>query len=581
MEIAAQRVINDEKRRSSAQLIRADNYHLPVDKLYSASNSSYERKRGHSYLQVRDRMFTTIRSHSDDPPRTYPVWGEYLVYLFISSSVTIGFNWSGNEIHYFDLAHRWVNSGAFTEFHAVRDSSGGRIIAFFLIGGGIHLWGMEAAYAVFTSLFVILVPAAYLCLVRALRVNLLPAALSIAIFLAGPQCLVAREFLFGSIEPKSFSYVCVLFGLACGFSGRRSGAAVFFVAAVYFHFLVGAFWGSAALVYYALSDKHLRDLKKPLALFVSLTLPLFGLIAFERLAGPTVQLHADAPSLAAIYSDFRHPHHLSPFTDFDVFWRLWSGGFLIHGLFSLGLGAWVMRSSARDNTLAIWLCGLNAYMIAMMVLAFLDRETHLLSMFFIFRPGALTLLLTLIWCSDQLVRVLNVPDRGRINALSLALVLAVCSPSIVSAISRYIHGPILLETRLSLSEAQMVTWIRSNTSSDSVWAIEPVPNADFFRGEGSGQWAGMERLIERPTLVNFKFVPTAKADLARWYNLLFWREAVFAGACERIDAYPVDYLITRTVSGIERLRACTRVVWQGERNAILVVLPAPEYAPAD
>ena len=74
-------------------------------------------------------------------------------------------------------------------------------------------------------------------------------------------------------------------------------------------------------------------------------------------------------------------------------------------------------------------------------------------------------------------------------------------------------------------------------------------------------WLAFERLIDRPTLVSFKFVPTQKADIARWYRLVRWRKAVFEGDCGRTSEHPADYLVTLNVATLARVAVCGDIVW--------------------
>ncbi|MEL7108151.1 MAG: hypothetical protein AAGL99_02700 [Pseudomonadota bacterium] len=508
----------------------------------------------------------------------YPTWLEYGILALILSSVIIRFTWYGNEIHYFDLAHRWVDPGAFTEHHAARDSSAGRVVAFLLMGSSIRLFGMEMAYAVLTTGLVLAFPAAYFVMVRALKVAILPAAAALAIFVLSAQSLVAYEGMFGSIEPKSFAYLCVLFGLACGFRNRRILAAILFAGAVYLHFLIGAFWGAAILLYYVLHDRGYRAALTPMLVFLCASLPLFLVIALERFGGAHVPLTVDGSSLGAIYSDFRHPHHLSPFLDMDVFLSSWLPGLLLHGVFALAILAWVRLTKEQNPAFSLWLCGLNGYMLLITGLAYLDRETHLISMFFVFRPGSLILLLTLVWGLSRIFEVTSILRSRQVVSLGLAAVLILCADSIAAAMARYAHGPLQLAESLTTSQSKMVQWVHTHTDEQAVIVIEPLPEAGFFRGERELQWVGMERLLKRPTLVNFKLVPTDKADLARWYNLLHWREAVFAGNCDRLSEHPIHYLMARTPESVERLNRCAHLVWQGEDTAILRVASNAQMA---
>jgi len=109
---------------------------------------------------------------------------------------------------------------------------------------------------------------------------------------------------------------------------------------------------------------------------------------------------------------------------------------------------------------------------------------------------------------------------------------------------------------LTPNERELVAWLRGNTAPDATVVIEPTAQTDW-----TVPWLAFERLIDRPTLVNFKFVPTQKADIARWYRLVRWRKAVFEGDCGKILQQPADYLVTLNVATLTRLAVCGDIVW--------------------
>jgi len=500
----------------------------------------------------------------------FSLWIAYPLLAAILASVLTPTFWFGNEINYFDLANRWVNADAFSEYHAVRDNTFGRLVSFVMMGTSIQVFGMEGAKTFLSLLLMTTVPVAYICLIRTLRVDLLSATLALSVFLISPQSLLGGEYLFRTIEPKTFAYICVLLGLAGAFSDRRIVASCFLAGAVYIHFLVGAFWGAAAIAFYLVKDKEVRSVLRPFAVFLALSLPLFVTILLERMAGPSVALPGSGLTLNELYAEVRAPHHIAPFVDGSIFIAKWLPGLVGHASFALVAWFWLTRSNEQDKSLATWVAGLNLYILAAMLLAFLDRETHVLSMFYMFRPSALILLLSLIWVISRLLSPIWLNSKRRLGSICLMIIVVGYLPSTIRSVEQTMNGHLPLASMLSTSEADMVDWIEAHTSTDSIVMIEPLNDLPF-KGEGMGAWAGMERLLQRPTLVNYKFVPTDKADLLRWSELLQWRQSVFDGNCTAIDDYPVAYLITRTAESIERLRACTELVWRGEQTAVLQV----------
>jgi hypothetical protein len=88
------------------------------------------------------------------------------------------------------------------------------------------------------------------------------------------------------------------------------------------------------------------------------------------------------------------------------------------------------------------------------------------------------------------------------------------------------------------------------------------------------RWLALERLINRPTLISFKFAPSQKADIARWYRLIRWREAVFGGDCRRLAEQPADYLVAVNSATLKRIADCGDIAWtNGNYGVVQVAKP--------
>ncbi|MEL7540395.1 MAG: hypothetical protein AAGJ51_05785, partial [Pseudomonadota bacterium] len=271
--------------------------------------------------------------------------------------------------------------------------------------------------------------------------------------------------------------------------------------------------------------------------------------------------------------EFRAPHHIAPFFDMSIFLSDWLDGVLLHLLLAIGLAVSAYRSRAPDRKFEIWLAGLNGYILLALMVAYLDRDTHVVAILYLFRPSSLILLLSSLWLAKRVLSSSFPPLRVAAPFL-LAAWLGSNFSVVAFAASKLVYGHQPLASMLSPAESDLIAWIDAHTISDSVIVIQPVAD-DQFMGEGNGVWAGMERLLNRPTLVNFKFVPTDKADLKNWYQLTLWRRTLFAGDCSVIHDYPVDYLITRDTRTRQQLSACVAPVWRGGELSILQVEPEP------
>src|SRR5262249_52789997 len=151
---------------------------------------------------------------------------------------------------------------------------------------------------------------------------------------------------------------------------------------------------------------------------------------------------------------------------------------------------------------------------------------------YLFRPASLILLLTLMLGVLWLRQLIGVAEsRGPIVALMLAMLLSLSVVRVSSASYDLLVAPQLpLEKSLKPQDRAVIDWVRDHTEPDAVVVLEPTNDTNW-----GFPWMAFERLIQRPTLVSYKAIPTLKHEMLRWYALVQWRIAVFQGACDRLE----------------------------------------------
>jgi hypothetical protein len=80
------------------------------------------------------------------------------------------------------------------------------------------------------------------------------------------------------------------------------------------------------------------------------------------------------------------------------------------------------------------------------------------------------------------------------------------------------------------------------------------------------------RLLPRPTLANWKFVPTNPAEILRWQSYMELRREVFANGCATRTSVPVRWLVTLEPGTAARLKGCGPPVW---RQGSVALIPVP------
>jgi hypothetical protein len=160
-------------------------------------------------------------------------------------------------------------------------------------------------------------------------------------------------------------------------------------------------------------------------------------------------------------------------------------------------------------------------------------------------------------------------SRTPVLALMLAALLSLSVVRVSDARYDLLVVPQLpLEKSLKPQDRAVIDWVRNHTEPDAVVVLEPTNDTDW-----DFPWIAFERLIRRPTLVSYKFNPTLPHESLRWYALVQWRLAVFQGACDRLEEYPVKYLVTVTPSTLNVIKGCGTIVWTSDGRGVVKVRP--------
>ena len=459
-----------------------------------------------------------------------------------------------NEYNYFMLAFRRVSPESFSNFSAAFDASDARI-AFELGLGYLIKWlGYHAAQMVLRLAMAATYAAAIGYLLSVLKLSALDGLIVLSVFVVSGEDILGKEWLFQGVESKTFAYALVMIGLACAVEGRLTRATWAAATATYVHFLVGGFWLIALLAYDAVRDFSPRRLARALGLYVALVGPLLLLIAYEQLGASGVG--SDGLTANVIYAS-RAPHHIAPFLDRAQF-RIWMPD--IAFLFALSAAfLYLLRTEqAKSRPLVRWVTVLLCYLIAALVLSALDAKTAYLGKFYLFRPSSLILFCAIVAFVGLFNDLENKTGiKQRIRQVAFLLLIPVAAMQAIEA--RLVD---LSHTRRAMFQdiARMNAFIVNTTGPDDIILVQPGGEYVFPMG-------AMPMLIDRPTLVSYKFIPTNNLDLFRWYDLLQYRDRVFDESCKDIGRYPVRYLLM--TQRPEMKTPCGKVVWQSDNFALV------------
>lgn len=493
--------------------------------------------------------------------------------LLIVTALIIGphclpVQWSSNEINYFDLAHRFARPDLFTDHHSVFDHSNARALAFSLIGTTIDLFGFETAKTIFGLTNWALYALSLAALMRVLGMTVAQGAAALLTFLVLRQGLLSGEWLFNTVEAKTFAYPAVIFGIALAVAGRWYLAIVVAGISTGLHFLIGGFWSLTLIAFHFIRHRQPGQTAKLLGLFAALSSPVLLVLVTER-AGAEIDMTGIDRSLSEIYGYFRTPHHVAPFAGgLQSIWA-WMQSVIYHIALAAGLFVIArLQNDPAERGVYVWAALLNLYLLAAFIIAFFDRNTHIFAALYLFRPSSLILLISLILLARSLLQPTRAAERHLLYPAVLCLALLVSGLGFTNQFAMMVlklpPGQ-RLEAQLSEDEREVVDWIRAQTAPGDALLIEPQGTAPSVTYEGLAFHAGAERLTGRGLIVNFKFVPTNPGDLVRWYRLIEARTALFVGDCSQLEVllHP-HYLVLRSPETAQRLAGCIQPLFEND-----------------
>lgn len=521
------------------------------------------RLRSDSFPALNLLLHNRVLAALADPSR----WGlTALIAAVLLAIVLAPVYWHYNEIVYFDLSLRAWDESNFGPYHALFDRSNARLVSDVIIGATVAALGFDGALWVLRGLIICAGALAYARLAKGMGLSALEATAALSAFLLFGQRYFAGEWVFAAAEAKVFAYLLVMLAIACAMEKRARASMLLLVGATYFHFLVGGFWALAVLGFCFLRDRSWREFLSSALIYLLLVLPMAALLVWETAVLPSAVTSDLDLTVGQIYGDFRHAHHLAPFSSWEEFsgWLPGIARMLGATVLLAALARWA-RLPVRLHCL--WLLWISLYLLAAFAIAYVDRGTQILAAFYLFRPNALLLLLSLMVVFAWLRRTLAAAPEIKMTAIAILALAGFAVPEATELVGNAAREREIPAIPHQTEEVrQVIQAVMAHTDRDDVVVMEPGRDHTY-------PWTAFERLSGRPSLVAFKFVPTFRDDIVRWYRLIRWREALFAGDCARRADYPVRYLLSFSREVAERLGPCTAPVWEQGTYTLLRVSP--------
>ena len=487
------------------------------------------------------------------------IWQVILTCL-IALPVMYPVAWTGNELNYFALAMHHLDPGPFTELYAVNSHQLSKIATDIVMGLAVRYLGLDVAWFLSRFVLMIALAIAYVKMTRALRIEAKTACFALIFFLVvSHQTYFAGEWIFGGSEGKVFAYIFVMLAVGLVIQGRLLPAVVLLALATYFHFLVGGFWAGALFVYLYLNGHNRKQLVLGILGFSLLVLPMVGLLIYENKILPPPDMSGLEFTIDQIYSDIRNPHHVAPFKEGHF---RWTGGFVLFLLFSVFLYLVKRRQLFWNFNIVLWVGGLHLYLIVALVIAWFDRHTQLLGKFYLFRPASFIYLLCLLILFDAATKHWLAVSEKRIKIVTI-LFLVVAVGALAIKVPRMLQSSSdSLIRSLGDEEKNLIQWIRTNIPEGTVILIpessgKPLNSMNF------------EQLIDRPTLVSWKFVPTTRYEIALWYKRILLKREIYEGKCDSIKPLNVSHVLAVNQMQTDMISQCGEPLYSSGSYVLL------------
>jgi hypothetical protein len=464
---------------------------------------------------------------------------------------------NGNEEYYFQVSQRMLFPERFGEYSAILTASHHLWLSSLTIGVPTAALGFEAADALLRVVCAAALAGGCAWLFSAWKLSALDALLVVGAFSLLGQDLFGGEWLMLSVEGKVFAYVFVLFALGECFRRRLASCVVLLVVATYFHVQVGGFWALAVLAWRWLErrDVDFAGTVKAGALYALAVLPMFALIAWQR-----SQRLAEVDAVEAARANLeRIAPHVAPFSSKFIFWN-WSAGIVLAG--GLLCAAYFLFEAARNRrtaNLLLLVMGLLGFLFLALAASTTERAVALLGSLMLFRPASLTLLLALTAAAVLLKEGLD--ERRLLRAASLVVL-----PVAFWAAAQFKIEQVLEEDVGNDDIVRLAKVIDDLNPERGI--VLTQPGYDVQRPDRV-----LPRVLESPTLVNWKFAPSVPYLSQIWSDRERFRRALFAIGCARPLEYPVSVLVARAdrVPDVV-LESCGPIVWEKSGLAVIKVL---------
>ena len=359
-----------------------------------------------------------------------------------------------------------------------------------------------------------------------LNFNVLQIIFCLLFFCLYGQDLYGGEWLFGGFEAKTLAYPILILALVFLLKEKYILSFIIMGIVTHFHFLIGGWFFVIFIIFILSKGSNIKIVFRSTLIYLLIITPLIFIIAKNYYLLIDHEIYANLPSANWIYSVFRHPHHIVPFNSIYIFIEQWSADVLVS--FVILIFSMIFYLNSR-NSIIKNISLINVIILIQLsmclLISFFD-SSYYFSKLYMFRNSSISLLLSIILLLFLFDYLLG-NKKSQAYFIIFVLIFFHTTPKNTFYLYKQFRKP-------PITSKNLMNYVMQNTSKDDLILIDrKIENKLHF----------FERITKRPTLVNYKFIPTTEIGILEWYRRLIFKDKIFKNIPTN-DEYNFSYLIT-------------------------------------
>lgn len=418
-----------------------------------------------------------------------------------------------NEEEYFAFAKRFMNPDWMPGSMSLRDLPGGRIIFDTVIGWVLGFAGFGTVAIVGRTLAALFLAFPLARLFRKAGLSNLAGLLMLqGLCLLAHQSFYGFEWIFGGFEAKVVCYGFVFYSICFYLEDRFWPAVVLAAVSVYFHILVGGWYGIVMFACWWISGIPFKRMLAGGAAYLAIAGPMAAYLFLYYVMGNPSTI--DGVEVSRVYVYVRNPHHLDMLAKLAHFGSTAQSGILMSIIFC----GWCLKLYFKNQPgvlkkIALMSVVLFAQQFVSLIIACFDHGGEFLK-FYPYRTSALSLFLMLVvvMLAIQAFQQRRPAEHGAEASVRSPAFAAPMLVLLALGLGCKLAGNVKESWKHEQPDAEAVAraetydWIRRHTSAGSVFLnMGKVFPLDFIRA------------TSRESFSVYKFVPTTNRLIYEWY----------------------------------------------------------------